>query len=96
MELISDAIRDGHSEEDIYEDNQRYFAEKRKELIDKIANKIELDGILLREMTEHIRNEGSTKIVNALKNGFPNLWTKIKPLLGFGSNEIENLTDLGF
>ena len=95
-ELISDAVRDGHSEEEIYDDNQRYFSEKRLELIKKIVNKITLDNVLFQKFLEIIRREGNPKIINVLKLEFPNLWEKIKPLLGNVSNEIEDLADAGF
>jgi hypothetical protein len=37
--LKSDAISDGHSEDEIDADNQRYFAEHRKKLIDELSRK---------------------------------------------------------
>jgi hypothetical protein len=37
--LIRDAVREGHSRDEIDADNQRYFAEHRKELIDKLSLK---------------------------------------------------------
>jgi hypothetical protein len=95
-ELISDAVEEGHSEEEIYDDNQRYFSEKRLELINKIVNKIVIDNVLFQKFLEIIRKEGNPKIINVLKSEFPNLWEKIKPLLGNGSNEIEDLADSGF
>lgn len=36
--LISDAMADGYTRDGIDADNQRYFAERRKELIDKLSD----------------------------------------------------------
>ena len=75
----------------IFEDESGLLPEIVKALLDSPGG-VNIESII----AENIKKTGSTRLIANLVKNAPELWRKVKPFLGHGGNQMEELADLGF
>lgn len=75
----------------IFETGAGFLSMLAKTLLDS-PGAINLESAI----AEHLKKTGSTKLIDNLVKNKPELWQKVKSLLGQGGTQMEELADLGF